>query len=216
MRASRAQFVEVTDKTCAEIAFLIKDEKSGTKIANHYRDEINRIYQKAIKELERILATPQAPNDHASVFKAEDCKNDVHSANQPSADGGNIAATAPFPDGKKPITQSGPMCNKNVTYSLADTQSIYEQLKAVPVKPGADAHKNCWTDPSGGCNLLQASGGAQLLMCGPTGHVQQFASCADLALALNTLNIDCQKDYQVGGRVGIPYLEGVTLELHAP
>jgi len=86
----------------------------------------------------------------------------------------------------------------------------------VPVNPGADPNKNCWTDPSGGCNLLQESGGAQLLMCGPTGYAQQFAHCADLAIAMNVLNIDCQTNYRVGGSVVIPYLEGVTLELNAP
>lgn len=30
---------------------------------------------------------------------------------------------------------------------------------------------------------------------------------------MNDLNIDCQKDYQVGGKVAIPYLDSVTLEL---
>ena len=216
MRGSRAQFAEVTDKACAEIAVLIKNDESGLKIANYYRDEINRIYNKAIDELRRILATPQASNDDASVFKTEDCINNVNSPNQPPTGGASATAAAPTPSGTQPPAQFNPVCSKDVTYSLADTQAIYEQLKAVPVKPGEDPNKTCWTAPSGDCNLLQASGGAKLLMCGPAGHAQQFASCANLAIAMNTFNIDCQNNYQVGGTVVIPYLEGVTLQLDAP
>ncbi len=195
---------------------LIKDHDSGIKIANYYRGEIYRMYNKAINELKRILATPQAANDDASVFKSEDCNNDVNSPNEPPAGGASATAAAAAPGGTQPPAQYNPVCDKAVTYSLADTQAIYSQLNAVPVNPGADPNTNCWTDPSGGCNLLQASSGAQLLMCGPTGHAQQFANCANLAIAMNVLNIDCQTNYQVGGSVVIPYLDGVTLQLHVP
>ena len=215
MRGSRAEFSEVKDQACAQIAVLIKDDKSGEKIANYYRGEIDRMYNKALDELRRILATPQAPNDNASVFKTEDCKNDVNSPNQPPTGDASTHAAAKAPTGTQPPAQFNPNCNKAVTYSLADTQAIYNQLKAVQVKPGQDPSKTCWTDPSGGCNLLQASGGTQLLMCGPTGHAQQFADCTNLAIAMNTFNIDCQTNYQVGGSVVVPYLEGVTLQLHA-
>lgn len=216
MRGSRGEFAEVRDRTCDEIKYLITNQQSDQKIADYYKGETNRLNGKAMTELKRILATPQAPNDDVSVFKTEDCINDVNSPKQPPAGGPSATALAPAPSGTQPPTQYNPDCDKDVTYSLADTQAIYNQLKAVPVKPDEDPNKTCWTDPSGGCNLLQASGGAQLMMCGPTGHAQQFASCANLAIAMNALNIDCQNNYQVGGSVVIPYLAGVTLELQLP
>lgn len=216
MRGSRAEFSEVADKTCDKIAVLVKDHNSGRKISDYYRGEVDRIHNKAMNELRRILATPQATNDEVSVFKSEDCINDVNSPKRPPAGGASATAAAAAPSGTQPPAQFNPVCDRAVTYSLADTQTIYNQLNAVPVNPGADPNQNCWTDPSGGCNLLQAAGGAQLLMCGPTGHAQQFANCANLAIAMNDLNIDCQTNYQVGGSVVIPYLDGVTLELNAP
>lgn len=82
----------------------------------------------------------------------------------------------------------------------------------MPVQPGQDPEKTCWTAPDGDCNLLQASGDAKLMMCGYVGG-QQFASCEKLAFAVYDLIIDCQKDYEVGGSVAIPYLKEVTLEL---
>lgn len=50
-------------------------------------------------------------------------------------------------------------------------------------------------------------------MCGPTNPGMQCAACANIAIALNVLNIDCAKNGQIGGTEGIPYLDGVTLEL---
>lgn len=214
MRTSNAQFSEVEASTCAQIGALFKDQDTGLKIATYYHNEANRMYNKAIIELRRILAMPQAATDEASVFKTENCINDLNSPNQPPDGGIHPSAAAPAPSGTQLPAQFNPVCDKVDTYSLADTQAIYNQLKAVPA--GADPNKNCWTDPDGGCNLLQASGGAQLMMCGPTSHPQQFASCANLAIAMNDFNIDCQTDYQVGGSVVIPYLEGVTLQLQAP
>lgn len=117
---------------------LIKDHDSGIKIANYYRGEIYRMYNKAINELKRILATPQAANDNASVFKSEDCNNDVNSPNEPPAGGASATAAAAAPGGTQPPAQYNPVCDKAVTYSLADTQAIYSQLNAVAVNPGAD------------------------------------------------------------------------------
>ena len=75
---------------------------------------------------------------------------------------------------------------------------------------------NCCTAPRGDCGvLLPPVGGAALYLCGPTGHSKQCTGCADLGKAMNVLNVDCQQNARVGGKVSIPYLDGVTLELQA-
>lgn len=99
------------------------------------------------------------------------------------------------------------MCDHSLTYSLGDTMEFQKELK----DEGNNANNdNCCT--SGGCEQLKQSGGTALLMCGPGGHAKQCAGCGNIAIALNALNVDCTKDYQIGGEVGIPYLDGVTLQ----
>lgn len=57
------------------------------------------------------------------------------------------------------------------------------------------------------------SGGVAVLMCGTGNPNMQCAACANIAIALNVLNIDCAKNYMIGGTEPIPYLDGVRLEL---
>lgn len=135
MRATKSQSNEVTNQALAEIAVLIKDETSGINIAKYYKGEINWMYNKAINELKRIQARPQAPNDGASVLKSEECNNDVSSPNEPPAGGVSATAAAPAPSGTQPPAQINLIHHKDVIYSFADTQAIYSQLKAVPVNP---------------------------------------------------------------------------------
>lgn len=52
-------------------------------------------------------------------------------------------------------------------------------------------------------------------LCGATGRAQQCAGCANIGIAMNALNIDCQNNYLVDGSVSIPYSNGVTLQLVA-
>ncbi len=49
-------------------------------------------------------------------------------------------------------------------------------------------------------------------LCGAPGYAKQCAGCANIGIAMNALNIDCQNNYLVGGSVSIPYLDGVTLQ----
>lgn len=116
------------------------------------------------------------------------------------------------PKGKMPPAQDAPVCDHTITYSLGDTMELQKELN--DMGNNAD-NNNCCTSPSGDCEQLKYSGGTAVHMCGPTGHAQQCAGCANVAIALNALNIDCTKDYQIGGTVGIPYLDGVTLQFVA-
>jgi len=50
---------------------------------------------------------------------------------------------------------------------------------------------------------------------GPTRHSQQCTDYVKLGVTINNLNIVCQRNHQIGGKVAIPYLDGVTLELQA-
>ncbi|KAK4694119.1 hypothetical protein P7C71_g3414, partial [Lecanoromycetidae sp. Uapishka_2] len=129
MRGSSTEFAEVKTQVCAEIAFLVDDDDQGTKIGNYYSSEIDRMYNKAMTELRRILATPPADNDSNSVFKTEDCINDVNSPKKPPAGGSSATAASPAPTGTQPPPQANPVCDQDYTFSLADTQAIYNQLK---------------------------------------------------------------------------------------
>ena len=111
----------------------------------------------------------------------------------------------------KPLAQANPQCDDTVQYSLADSQNIQGQLTAAG---NGDNRDNCCTSDSGDCaQLLQPSNNLIVDLCGPTGHSKQCAGCADLGTVLNIVNIDCQKNYKVGGKVSIPYLDNVFLHL---
>jgi len=129
--------------------------------------------------------------------------------------GGTPAAPAKFDHSGRPFIYGVPVCDSNSkdTYSLADTMAIVDQLLRPHPESGPDCPATCQTDPAGGCTLLQASGGTQLNMCGPPGHPKQSACYNWVAMALETFNTACQKNYQIAGTVNIPYLDGVTLQL---
>ena len=121
-------------------------------------------------------------------------------------DPGNPSAASNEPSPTVPL--ANPTCDHTNTYDLGDTMSLQSQL----TQKGNS--NNCCTAHSGDCGvLLPPVGSAALYLCGPKGHSQQCAGCADLGEAMNVLNIDCTQDHRVGGNVSIPYLDGVTLEL---
>ena len=51
------------------------DEDQGDKVAQHFKDEINRIYDRTINELERVLKDAPPSNGGTSIFKQDDCTN---------------------------------------------------------------------------------------------------------------------------------------------
>lgn len=122
--------------------------------------------------------------------------NDVHTAS-PAA-----AAAA-----SQPKSQANPVCDHTaVTYTLSDTQRLANQLTTA----GTD---RCCTSPSQECAVVQVANSVSAFLCGPTGHAKQCTDCAKLGKATDDLNVDCQKNYRVGGKVAIPYLDRVTLTL---
>lgn len=108
--------------------------------------------------------------------------------------------------------QASPTCNYNSVdqYSVQDVGNVHDILYHLGY---GDNNNNCQTGAQGGCVQVAISGSVAVQMCGPPNSNVQYAACANLAIALNTLKVDCAKDYMVGGAVGIPYLDGVTLEL---
>lgn len=112
------------------------------------------------------------------------------------------AATA----ASQPLRQANPVCDSTVTCTLFDTQSPATQLMTAGTQ-------QCCTSTGGDCGVVRLANSVSANLCGPPGHSQLCTDCAKLGVAMNDLNIDCQKDYQVGGKVAIPYLDGVTLEL---
>lgn len=96
MKQTRPQFDEVTKRATSTIEGFITDKDSGSKIAKHYSDEVNRMYNKAITELERVLKD-STPEGKKSIFKADDCKNTKDSPNSPPAEGSGAPATPTAP-----------------------------------------------------------------------------------------------------------------------
>lgn len=95
MKQTKPQFDEVTKSATSTIGDFIKDKDSGSKIAQHYTDEMNQMYNKAITELERVLK--DSPPEKGSIFKAEDCKNTKDSPNTPPAGGSGTPTTPTTP-----------------------------------------------------------------------------------------------------------------------
>lgn len=93
MKRTKSQFDEVTDKATKAIEDFIVDEEFSRKIADHYKDEVNRIYDKAVSELERVLQDPPAADDSNSILKKEDCKNTKDSPDSPPDDTGTTSPT---------------------------------------------------------------------------------------------------------------------------
>jgi len=137
-------------------------------------------------------------------------------------DDSNSASTTTDPNAKPspPVgtaspAQTNPTCNYNSVdqFSIGDVQDAHNFLAQEGYGNNND---NCCTGDKGACGQLAVSGGVTIQMCGPPSSGVQCAACANIAIALNVLNVDCQKDYKMGGTEGIPYLDGVTLELAAP
>lgn len=100
MKGTKDQFDEITAKATSTINDLIMDEDQGKKIAQHYTDEINGLYSRAITELERVLKNPPPANDKDSIFKKEDCSNTKDSPDTPpttpvTPSSSNVAPVSP-------------------------------------------------------------------------------------------------------------------------
>ena len=158
------------------------------------------------------------PATGSKLFRRDDSGQDCHdyeagkspnivpppTGNDDDDNAASPAATA----ASQPQSLANPECDHTNTYSLADTQSLANQLTTA----GTD---QCCTSQGGDCAVVKVANSVTANLCGPAGHSQQCTDCAKLGVAMNNLNIDCQKNYQVGGKVAIPYLDGVTLELQA-
>ena len=116
------------------------------------------------------------------------------------------AATVVPTAAAQPRSLANPECDPTVTYTLSDTQRLANQLTTA----GTD---QCCTTATGDCAVIKTANSVTANLCGPTPHSQQCTDCAKLGVAMNDLNIDCLNNHQVGGKVAIPYLDGVTLEL---
>lgn len=156
------------------------------------------------------------PATGSKLVRREDSGQDCHdyeAGNAPNLvppptgndDDDNTASPAPT-SASQPQSLANPECNHTVTYTLSDTQILAVQLTTA----GTD---QCCTSPSEVCAVVKRANSVSANLCGPTGHSKQCTDCAKLGVAMNNLNIVCQKTYQVGGKVAIPYLDGVTLEL---
>ena len=95
MKQTRSQFDEVTDKTTTTTERFIMDEASGGNIAQYYKDEVNRIWDKAITELERVLKrNPHLRITTMAIFKSEDCSITKDSPDEIPADGSLNSTTS--------------------------------------------------------------------------------------------------------------------------
>lgn len=130
MKQTKAQFDEVTGKATSTIEGFIKDKDSGSKIAKHYTDEVNRIYNKAITELERVLKDSPPDDKKDSIFKAEDCKNTKDSPNSPPT---GASAT--------PTTPAAPTRAPSATVAPADPPARASCV-ANPTTPVKDSHED--------------------------------------------------------------------------
>lgn len=135
MKQTKPQFDEVTERATSTIEGFITDKDSGRKIAQHYNDEINRMYNKAVIELERVLKDSPPDNKRDSIFKAEDCKNTKDSPNTPPA-GGSGTPTSPAAPTLAPSTIVAPAnppalasCIANPSTPVKDSHQ-YELKKA--------------------------------------------------------------------------------------
>lgn len=123
----------------------------------------------------------------------------------------STSSAIPAPTGTQAPSEANPVCDHTVTYSIGNVQNLQFQLKNTG---NGNSNDNCCTGSP--CSVLQKAGGAAAELCGPDNHAPQCAECANLGVAMNALNIDFQTNYEVGGNVSIPYLDGVTLQLQMP
>ena len=85
MDDTKEDFDEITKKSTDALKGLIHDDAtSAENIQKYFADEINRIWNKANDELERILEHPPADDPkNDNVFKREDCCNTKNTADSP-------------------------------------------------------------------------------------------------------------------------------------
>ena len=117
-----------------------------------------------------------------------------------------IAATATAPPQPPPPSVANPECNNRTTYAFSDTQSLAQQLST------AGPSQICITPP-GECVYLKTANSVMAVLCGFEIHSKQCTDYTILGPAMNALSIDCLDNYQVGGKVAISHLDGVTLQL---
>ena len=114
------------------------------------------------------------------------------------------AATATAPPQPPPPSVANPECNNRTTYAFSDTQSLAQQLST------AGPSQICITPP-GECVYLKTANSVMAVLCGFELHSKQCTDYSILGPAMNALSVDCLDNYQVGGKVAISHLDGVTL-----
>lgn len=129
MKRTQPQFDEVTSKAATAIKGFINDQDSGNKIKEYYKKEVNRIYNKATTELERVLKDAPPDNKKNSIFKSEDCTNTKDSPDKPPAGG---SAT--------PTTTAAPTHIPSPTVAPANPPASASCV-ADPTKPVKDSHE---------------------------------------------------------------------------
>ena len=122
MKGTKDQFDEITAKGTSTISDMITDEDQAKKISKHYKDEINRIYNRAITELERVLKDDPPTNDKESIFKKDDCSNTKDSPDTPPPSGSTTVD--PFSPTVTPLSPPGQSsCFPTPTGSVKGTQA---------------------------------------------------------------------------------------------
>ncbi|KAL9100533.1 MAG: hypothetical protein Q9163_004106 [Psora crenata] len=115
-------------------------------------------------------------------------------------------------DKHMPSAQDTRECDNTITCSLDDTMHIEGGLE---IRGNSDENDNCCTTLYGDCRVLGSFFRATVNLCGPSGHAKQRTHCADVAIAMNSRNIDSANNSKIGGKVSVPYPDGVTLQLAA-
>jgi len=108
--------------------------------------------------------------------------------------------------------QTNSTCNYNLVdqFSIGDVQDAHNFLAQENYNNNND---NCCIKNKDACDQLAISDDVTIQMCGPSNSDVQCATYANIAIALNVLNVDCQKNYKMGDIERISYLNNVTLKL---
>ena len=106
------------------------------------------------------------------------------------------------------VPQAAPQCDDSLG---VDTNDAVNAQSALAAEGNGDSNNNCCAGGTIPCEQIAVNGTAAVDLC--AGDTEQCAGCANLAVALKDIIVDCTDNYEVGGNVSIPYLDGVTLEL---
>ena len=146
---------------------------------------------------------------HASLFFSNIADNrDTVAAQKASSSATSPTATATASATASIVPQANPSCDDSLGVNTEDADDARQYL--VSLGNGA-SDNNCCTIGTIPCEQIAINGTAAVDLCGNT--TKQCAGCSNIATALKDIIVDCTNNYKVGGKVAIPYLNGVTLEL---